>query len=234
MKVREYLAQYSTQAVASSNTYPTIQNLLDEIAGDMPSTQTDAWRIGKISDFLAQNWKWMASTSIYTTTLSSGQAVYSLTTNMHFEDIKQVSVSDSTVLSTTALWTDYSPAGADDEIASQSYFKALNGVGLYPVPTSDEHGQYLMVVHSPSPPRYTSTGDSSTILAFPAKWLQGAKSYVKAEIAGSGDAPDVNLRNNHWADMENIVRKARMDSYKRQAQNPKQRWDYRAKWWKGD
>lgn len=233
--VREYLAQYSTQTTGSASTYPTIQDLLTEIAADMPTTQTDAWRIGKISDFLALNWKYMASTSIYTTTLTSGQALYPFSTNMHFEDIKHVLVSDSTVLTSTAIWTDYAPVGVEDELVSQSYFKALNAIGLYPVPTSDEDDQYLMIIHEPCPPHYgTTTTDSTTILPYAHEFIQAAKSYVKAEIAGSGDAPDTVLRNNHWSEMQEILAKARMDRYRRQAQNPKDTRSYKSHWWRGD
>ncbi len=231
--VREFIAQYSTQVFASSNAYPTISDLLTEIAGDIATTQTDVWRLGKISDYLALNWEGMASTCYHTTTLSSGQSVYALTTDMRFENIKQVLVSDSSQRTTTALWTGYSLAGEDDVLESQTYFKAGHGIGLYPVPTSDEHKDYLTIVYAQQAPHYTSTSDSTTVLAFPERWLLGAKQYVKSEIAKSGDAPDVALANNHEGDMEATLGKMRMAKYKRDAKHPKEKWDYRKGYYKG-
>ena len=233
MNYRELFAQYSTQASVNASTYPTIQNLLDEIALDLPTTQTDAWRLDKMNDYLSQNWMWFASTSLYTTTLTSDQTVYGFTTDMRFENIKAVLVSDSTVRTSTCLWTEYALAGSADNAQSQTYFKALHGIGLYPVPTSDEHANYWGVVYSPSVPHYT-TGSLSTVPNVLPDFLSGMKSHVKSEIAKSGAEPDVDLANNHAADAMEVAREAKMAFYKRrQHDKASRKSDYSKKWWTG-
>ena len=231
--IREFLLSYSTQTAQSASTYPTIQNLLDEIAADLATTQTDAWRIDKMNDYLLRNWKWFASTKLHTTTLSTGQAVYGLTTDMRFENIKAVLVSDSSTLTTTGLWTEYTLGGSADEAQSQTYFKALHGVGLYPVPTSDEHANYWGVLYSPSVPHY-STASLSTVPNVLPDFLSGMKSFVKSEIAKSGAEPDVDLANNHLADAMEVAGEARLAFYKRQQHDKATRKsDYSSKWYRG-
>lgn len=229
-KFLELLASHSTAVSASSRAYPTVGDLVSRVAADMPSTQSEAWHVAKVSDFLAQHWQRMASTCLYTTTLSSGQAIYPFTTDMAFENIRQVLVSDSSALSTTAVWTRYDPAGMEDALTPRRYFKAGHGLGLYPVPTSDEHGNYFAILYSPIPPRFASTSDSTTVLPLPYEYLAACASYVKAEIAGSGDAPDVALRNNHWLDMQERLARARMDDYRRRTRNIPRRYSYRSGW----
>ena len=234
MNPRELLAQYSTQASVRATTYPTITELLADIAQDLPTTHTDAWRISKINDCLSQVWKWIASTASVTTTLTSGQVVYPLTSDGRFESIKSVLVSDSTIANpdTTAVWTEYTQAAEGDSLAPYTYFKALNGIGVYPVPTSDESHHGLKVVYHPSPPRY-STGTLTTVPQLAPDYLSGVKSFVKAEIAKSGAEPDVDLANNHTADWMVALSKMRHDFYQRQAVNKPQKFNYRSKWNRG-
>ena len=230
---RSLFMQYSTQAAVNASTYPTVQNLLDEIALDLPTTQTDAWRCDKFNDYLAQNWKWFASTSLHTTTLTSSKAVYGLTTDMRFENVKAVLVSDSSTLTTTGRWTEYSQAGSDEPLQSLTYFKALHGIGLYPVPTSDENANYFGVVYSPLPPRY-STATLTTVPNVSPDYLSGMKSWVKAEICKTGPEPDVDLANNHMADALETVAKAKLAFYQRkQHDKPNRASSYKKKWWTG-
>lgn len=230
---KEQIAIYSTQLVYSTNTSPTFLQILNDIDTRYPNQVASSDKIRWINDTVRETWKWMASTKIYTSTAVDSQAIYPFSTDMRFDKIKTVMVSDSTARSTTELYEEYKPAGMDDELSGDCYYKAGNGFGLYPVPTTDDAGKAIKIIYEPVPPVYSSTTDTTSVPLINIDYADVLKWRPLRDVAGAGNSPDIEMVNNYQANYNEIMKKIKMDYYKRSAKTPKSRWSYKESWWSG-
>ena len=230
---KEQIVKYSTQLTYSTHTSPTFLQILNDIDLRYPNTVASSDKIRWMNDAVREVWQFAATTNLYTTTAVAGRAIYPLSTDMRFEKIKAVFVSDSTARSSTEEWTQYELVGLDDELSGNQYYKAGNGIGIYPVPTTDEAGRGIKIIYEPMPAMYSSTSDTTSVPAFNPDYVDIIKWRVLRDIAGSGVSPDVEMVNNFQASYDEVMRKLRMDYYKRWQKNKNRRWDYRSGWWTG-
>lgn len=229
---REQIARYSTQLVNTTNSYPTIQQVLNDINLRLPNTIPTTDKINWINDCVREIWRFMASTKLHTTTLTADQAIYAMSTDMAFDKIKSVLVGDSTVQTSTVNYTPYKLVGSDDELIGNNYFDALGGIGVYPVPTTDDAGKPIKIIYEAIAPIATTTNLSSVLQINP-EYQGVVKSNLWKNIARTGNNPDIELGNDYEADEKEYMHKIRHDYYQRKAKSSKSKFDRRENWWKG-
>lgn len=212
---------------------PTVQQLLDDIDSRLPNAISQSRKITWMNDTQNEIWRYMASTEVYEITTIGGQALYTLASDVATDMIKNVQVSNSTVIDGTEGYGSYDYAGPNDELTGQQWYDALGQIGIYPAPTTDESGYNIKVTYEASPTQL-STGTLATVPDVNVEYQDILKWRVLRDIARSGSAPDVELANNYQADYDEILRRVRMDFYKRKLRNPQgPQWSYQRGWWNG-
>jgi hypothetical protein len=230
---KEFLAQYSTQLVYTASTAPTFLSILTAVDTELPNAVASADKIRFMNDAVVSVWKWIASTSYTTTSLSSDKAIYALPADARFDKLKEVAVSDSTARSSTELWTLYAPCGEDDTLTGNQYYKAGGGIGLYPVPTSDDVMKGLMFKYEQMPAAYGSTTDTTSIPDLDLDYVSIINWKTKQRILQAGNDPDIDLANNCQYEANELIEKIRMNYYKKKQANPKKRVGYKEGFWNG-
>ncbi len=229
---REQIAIYSTQLSYSTDTSPTFLSILGDADYRIPNSVSSTDKIRWMNQAVRDVWKYTASTRWHSTDTLAGQAIYPLSTNMRFESIKAVYVSDSTARSTTELYEKYEAAGADDDLMGNKFYKAGNGFGLYPVPTSDEEMRAVKFSYEPVPAVYASTNDSTSVPNISNDYVELISYALCRKVALAGNNPDVSLANNYYEDYKELEREAKFNRAHRESKQ-KTRWNYRDGWWKG-
>jgi len=219
----------------------TLSQIISDVALMLPystATFTDAVLVGWMNDCIGETWRFGASTSEYMFQQTSGVYEYTMSTDMTFDKIKYVGLSDSTVDTSTCTFTKYTLAGIDDDLESNQYYKArgstIGDVGLYPTPTTS--GYYMKVIYESKPPAYSTGGMSTTIPAINTEYHDLLKHRLckKLALSGvSGKNPKTDLFALHRDAENEIFGKMRMDYYKRRQQNPKAKWSYKEGWYEG-
>ncbi len=230
---RDQIVQYSTQIQYSTNTTPTYLSILNDIDYRITNVVPSSDKIRWLNDAVRENWKFMASTSIATSTSVAGQAMYAGSTDMRFDKISYVGMSDSTARSSTELYTEYAKAGQDDALSGNSYYKAGGGIGLFPVPTSNEEVRAIKIIYEPLPTVYASTTDTTTVPKINLDYTGVITTRVVRDIARAGNNPDVELANNYDNEYREQQGKMRMDYYKRKQKNKRDTYPHSEHYWNG-
>ncbi|MFA4834902.1 MAG: hypothetical protein WC749_02355 [Dehalococcoidia bacterium] len=230
---KEQIAQYSTQLVYTTSTAPTYLSLLNGIDLELPNAVASSDKIKWMNDAVRDVYKWVASTNYGSTTLTSAQAIYSLPTDARFDKLKAVMVSDSTARSSTEHWAVYVPCGEDEELSGNQYFKAGGGVGVFPVPTTDDTGKGLLFKYEQVPTAYGSTTDTTSVPDLDLDYVNIIGWKTKQRIARAGNNPDVELANNLQYEIDELIGKMRMAYYKRKQTVPQKRISYKEGFWNG-
>ena len=215
---------------------PSVSQLLSDIRTRLPAstdTFTDGVVIGWMNDMQNEIWRYMASTEVYEFDTIAGQALYTLPSDCAFDMIKSVQVSNSTTIDGEEGYTTYEYAGSDDELKGSQYYDALNNIGLYPEPSSDDGAGYSVKMTYEASPTQLSTNTLTTIPSINTEYHDILKFRVMKNIAQSGNAPDVELANNYQREEDAIMRKIGIDYYKRKQKLPRKTWNYQDGWWKG-
>lgn len=218
---RDQIVQYSTQIQYSTNTTPTYLSILNDIDYRVPNVVPSSDKIRWMNDAVKRHWKYVASTGIATSTTVKGVAIYSMSTDLRFEKINYVGMSDSTARSSTELYTEYTPAGANDSLSGNQYYKAGAGIGIYPVPTSDEEDRAIKAIYEPFPVVYASTTDTTSVPKIAQDYTEIITFPVCRDVARAGNNPDVELANNYEAEYRDVLSRARHDYYQRQRESRK-------------
>jgi len=230
---RDQIAKYSTQLVYTSETTPTFLSLLQGIDAELPNTVASTDKINWMNLAIREEWRWIASTKLFSTSLTAAKAIYTLPNDARHDKINYFAVSDSTARSSTENWTVYTPVGQDDELSGNQYYKAGGGVGIYSVPTTDDAGKGLMAMYEAIPITYASTTDTTSIPNISKDYINIVSWKVKRRVALAGASPDVEVANNCQAEVDEIVKKIKMNYYKKKAKNPSDKFSYKANWWNG-
>lgn len=229
---KEQLAKYSTQLTYSTHTSPTYHSLLSEVDMTLPNAVASSDKIAWMNDSVKRVWPWVSSTKWYQTTTVADQAIYPMSTDMRFEGIKRVFISDSTARSTTEEYTELELAHEDDTLSGFQYYKAGHGIGIYPVPsTLDYDNRALNIAYEPIPANYSSTADTTTVLPLHPHYGNLIVFDVCSRVAKAGNNPDVDLANNYTMEYRELLRDAKRDYYNRHKK--KRTWSYKEGWWNG-
>ena len=230
---REQLLKYSTQLTYSTATAPTFSQILNDIDLRLPNAVASSDKIRWLNNTVSEVWKWVSSTRLYSTTTIAETAIYPLSTDMRYEKIKGVFKSDSTARSSTENYTEYFPVGVHDTLAGNKYYKAGNGIGIYPVPTTNQAGYALKVLYEAIPPIYSSTTDTTSVPRMGLDHVDVLKWRVLKDVALAGNAPDVTLANSYDAAYEKTMQAIKMDFYRRKTKTPDKKWNYKSGWHNG-
>lgn len=213
----------------------TLQQILDDIRVRLPmstATFTDTVIIGWINSAQNEIWRYMASTEMASIDVINGQSVYNMESDMRIDMIKSVQVSDSTTIDGTEEYITYDYCGPDDELSGNQYYDALGQIGFYPEFSTSEGGKKIKITYEASPVAL-STDTLTTVPSINTEFQDVLKFRAMKNIAQSGNAPDVELANNYQAEEDSIMKKIKMDYFKRRFRKPRKTWDYRANWYKG-
>lgn len=211
----------------------SVQQLLSEIDSRLPNTFTPTDKISWMNDMQNEIWRYMASTEPHEIDTIAGQPFYPMASDMKFDMIKAVLVSNSTVIDGTEGYAPYEYAGPDDAFSGNNYYDAVGCLGIYPVPSSDTGGGYnIKVFYEPSPVQL-STDTLTTIPSINSEYQDILKFRCMKVIAQSGNNPDVELANNYQREEDAIMKKIKTDYYKRKARKPRDTYRRSEGWWNG-
>jgi hypothetical protein len=153
-----------------------------------------------------------------------------MSTDMRFDKIKNVFVSDSTARSSTEEYIEYLSIGTDEEFNGSNFYKAGQGIGVYPTPTSDEESRAIKVIYETVPPVFSSTTDTTSVPRISNDYAKILQWNTLKEVAGAGHSPDVEMRNNFESEFQSLLKKLKMDYYKNKQKNSKDKFSYKSGW----
>jgi len=212
----------------------TIGSILSDIALRLPhstATITDAVKIGWMNDLRDEIFKFAASTQEYMFQQTSGVSEYAMSTNMEFDMIKAVYVSDSTVDTSTAKYTLYPYVGPEDDLGN-NYSKARGStIGDILLPTPSTSGVFVKVIYESK--LTTLTTSSSDIPQLNPSFQNIYKFRVMKNICQTGNNPDVELANNYQREEDAIMKKIKQDYYLRKSRKPTDTYKRSESWWSG-
>jgi hypothetical protein len=183
---------------------------------------------------LREIWRFCAQTKIYAFNTSTA-ALYAMPADMRIDKIQFVLIADSTAATSTEVYTAYEFCNSDETLTGNQWFDGLDGrFGIYPIQSSDSTGgAYLgKVIYETSPITASTTGLSLT-LGIDEFAVESVRNHVLKAMAGSGNAPNFEVANYYAAEEAKCDRHLKMEYYKRQQKDPKDKWDYKRGWWKG-
>lgn len=196
---------------------PTVQQILDDIDERLPNSFSTSFKINAMNDVMRKIFKYMNEKDIYQFNTVANQATYSLASNIVFDEILTVEMADDLTVTTSTTFTSYTYKGLDEEMTSNNYYDALNGlIGLYPVPKTTG---YTVNIIFEKRPTLLSASDLSATPEINEDYHDLLKFYALAVIAKSGHNPDVQLANNYLADYNDMWFLMRKDSDEKKAKN---------------
>jgi len=205
----------------------TLTNLLNDIDVSADNAFTAAQKLIWLNNAIRRLWRYFNDETNCDFDTIADQGVYGIPSDMDFEYINNVFVSDSTTtLSSTTLWTEYKFAGTEDEKTGKSWYRYGDKIGLYPAPT--ETGYHVRIKYDPRSYKLAST--DIEIPNINQDFLDAIKYETMASISGAGSSPDIEARNNYKLEAMDLVRQAQMARAKKKANNPTQRISYKEGW----
>lgn len=212
----------------------TVSSILSDVALRLPHstvTFTDSVKVGWMNSLQDEIWRYATSTKAYFFQLTSGVTDYAMATDMAFDKIKYVALSNSTVNTSTALYTEYTYVGPQETLGD-NYSKAWGStIGDILLPTPTTSGYFVKVIYENKP--VTLTTAATDVPSLNSEFHDIYKFRICKNIAGSGNSPDVELKNNYEAEENEILSKIRMNYYYRKAAKPKSVFSYRENWYQG-
>lgn len=197
---------------------PTVQQIIDDIDERLPNSFSNSFKVNAMNEVMRKIFKYMNEKDIYPFTTIANQATYSLASNIVFDEILTVEMADDLTVTTNTTFTSYAYKGLDEEMTSNSYYDALNGlVGLYPVPKTTG---YTVNIVFEKRPALLSASDLSVTPEINEDYHDLLKFYTLSVIAKSGHNPDTQLANNYLADFNDVWLLMRKDADEKKLKNP--------------
>jgi hypothetical protein len=218
---------------------PTVKAILSDIESRYPrATQfTHTQKIGWMNDLQRKIHRYTSIPSVQEFVASSS-VMYALSTGIRFDKIDRVLVGDSTAIadiSSTTIWEEYKYAGPDEALTGNQYYRPdrdtfnttspSSFIALHPASTEV---RVCRIYYQKIPVTITATSDdTTTIPELDEEYHDLYKHYVLETVAGAGDYPDVELKNNFHADYLEEEKRVKKDWYKRKERTPKKVWSYK-------
>jgi hypothetical protein len=210
------LSKFSTQVGSTQLSTESLADMLSFINEFLPNgmSSTSIVRLinieqNKLSRYLGYN---KSDISLKT---SSGIALYNLPSDCEIDKINALLVSDSTAITSTALFSEYSIKGNDEELIGNNYYSANNGTfGLYPVPENTGNNIYLSYISRPTQFLY-GTSDTTTLFNIDRDYLDIIRYRVMSRVAKAGNNPDVELGNNYDIEADSVERRLKLNRAKK-------------------
>jgi hypothetical protein len=167
----------------------------------------------------------------YSLKTSSGVALYSLPSACQVEAIKSLTISDSTTISSTCIFDEYTFKGSEEDLDGNNYYAGVNGsIGIYPVPTYTGYNIQLEYQERPTIFGYASS-DSTTPFNLDRDYLDLIRYRVMSKVAKCGNNPDVEMANNYTLDANEIEKKLKLEQAKKKFKlNHKNKISYTEGW----
>ena len=200
----------------------TVGSILSDVALRLPHSTvafTDSVKVGWMNDLQNEVWRYAASTKAYSFQLTSGVTDYAMATDMAFDKIKYVALSDSTVNTSTALYTEYPYVGPQETLGN-NYSKAWGstiGDILLPIPTTS--GYFVKVIYENKPVVLTTS--ATDVPSLNSEFHDIYKFRVMKVISQAGNNPDIELANNYQLEEDSMLKKIRMDYHNRNFRKPR-------------
>lgn len=206
------IAKYSTQVTPSQYPTETLADFLSYVNEILPNRVNSTTIVKFVNEESRQIWKYMTNIEYdYSLKTSSGIALYSLPTACQLDAIKSVMVSDSTAITSTCSFSDYTFIGQDGELTANNYYVGVNGsIGLYPVPTVTGYNIQLEYQERPTIFGY-ATSDTTTLFNLDRDYLDFIRCKVMSRVAKTGNSPDVEMANNYEMDARVLEKKMKLE-----------------------
>ena len=189
----------------------TLGQVLNYVDKVFPNSFDSDFKVGVINNEVAKIWKYMTSTQLYSfdivdASTSEVQTIYSLPSDMDFDEIKDVLINKSTAtVTSTSVFETYKYAGDDDYLTGQQYYNHLGSIGLYSS-TQLKSGYHARIKYQERPFVFNST-DTTKQFNLDPDWIDYIKFRTIERVAKSGRNPDVILGNNYAIEAEDIKKR---------------------------
>lgn len=203
----------------------TLQDFVDEVDALFPNQFTDAQKVNWLNNFQHQYFEWLTKEAVYEFTTVSSQEAYALpSTDVTFDLINSLYISESTVatISSTSVLQQYSLVGRDNYKAAYCFFQDEEEFSLYPIPTAEYPGK---MYYQARPTEFASTTMTATF-NINEDWMDVLLFKVVSRCAQTGLFPNIDLANNYELQAAEVIKQCKQKKAKQKAQNPVKRWSW--------
>jgi len=216
-----------------------IGGLTTQIDARLPNGVSHAQKVNYFNTVIKKIYRDVPMESVYQFVASSSM-LYDMSTNWRIDKTNRVLVSNATAttdITSTTLWEEYKYAGFDDELIENQYYTpnehfqttdaivSSSQIGLYPESTEL---RVARVYYDRIPATIgTASSDSTTIPDIEEEYYELLLLGTLELVAKSGNAPDVELANNYYADYRDERKRVRMDKALRKERKRDFGWDWR-------